>query len=184
MGYQMSKELLPLVLDGTKTQTRRPFKDGDHVRDTECSAVYRSGRKLWAVGSRYAIQPGRGKKGVAYIEVTKLRYDGDVRAISAEDARAEGFETPLDFVAKWVSMYDKNVILEKLDKGRWSLLISNQGKQVKGPHVTVNIKQVTVEVVAKADQILELIKRHRPEKKYRAWVSEFKLVTEVAEVQS
>lgn len=184
MGYQFGKRLLPKVLDGSKTMTRRPFKPGDHVRDEHCSAVYRSGRKQWAVGQRYAVQPGRGVKGVAHIEVTKLRYDGDVRTISAADARAEGFESPMDFVAYWCAMYDAKVVLEKLDKGRWSLLISNQSKRIKGPHVTVNIKQVSVEVVGKADQILELIKRHRPEKLYRAWVSEFRLVPETEQVPS
>jgi hypothetical protein len=185
MGYQFSKDLIKKVLDGTKTMTRRPYKEGDHVRDETCSAVYTiKGRLRWAVGQRRAVQPGRGKNAVGYIEITRLRYDGDVRDISAADARAEGFETPLDFIAFWVSLYDDKVRLEKHDKGRWSLLITNQGKLTKGSHVTVNIKQVTVEVTAKAAQIIELLKRHRPEKKYRAWVSEFRRVTEETAVQS
>lgn len=178
MAYQFSKRLMPKVLDGTKTMTRRPYKDGDHIRDLDGTAVYRNGRKHWAVGQRYAIQPGRGVKGVGFIEVTKLRYDGDVRDISAEDAKAEGFESRLDFVAFWCSLYDEKVILEKLDKGRWSLLIAHPARRKEHGSLTIAIKQIRVEVIAKADQILELIKRHRPEKLYRAWVSEFCLVTE------
>lgn len=164
MGYTFSKDLLPKVTDGSKTQTRRPYKSGDHVRDEYCSAVYRDGRKKWQVGQRYAVVPGRGKKGVGHIEVTRLRYDGDVRNISEADAIAEGFETPMDFVATWCGFYDEDVRLEKLSKGRWSLLIVNSGKRI--------------DVIASAAQVLELIKKHRPEKLYRAWVTEFVLVTE------
>lgn len=178
MGYIFSKDLLPKVQDGSKTQTRRPYKSGDHVRDEHCSAVYRNGRKKWSVGQRYAVVPGRGKKGVGFIEMTRLRYDGDVRNISEVDAIAEGFETPLDFIAVWCSFYDESVRLEKLSKGRWSLVIVTPGKRIEGGSVTVKVKPIRVDVIASAAQVLELIKQHRPEKLYRAWVTEFVLVTE------
>lgn len=67
------RSLLPLVLDGTKTQTRRR------------SDRYRPGRT-------YAVQPGRGKRAIGRIRVLDVRPER-LMDITEDDARAEGFKT-------------------------------------------------------------------------------------------
>lgn len=191
---QFKSDLVKKILAGEKTQTRRPVKTGDFLgrrytaafdvsRDKAYTVAVHTAKGIvkWQEGKSYSIQPGRGKKGVGHFEVTQIRYE-DVREISLADAKAEGFESEVDFLAVWCSFYDDAVHLTKLDNGRWSLLIANPGKRVDGSHVTVNIKSVSVEVVAKADQILELIKARRPDSLYQAWAISFRLVT--AAVQS
>lgn len=44
----------------------------------------------------------------AYILVKSICYDKDVRAISDEDARAEGFDDRFDFWHAWVEMHDNS----------------------------------------------------------------------------
>lgn len=126
-------ELLKLVLEGKKTQTRRPVKDGQWVHlndDGEITSVQRT--KVWgfnkidgmgqagyfnghtdftvySVGNTYAIAPGRGKKAVARFELLQIRRE-DVRKISKDDAIAEGFETEVDFWRVWCGFYDPKAL--------------------------------------------------------------------------
>lgn len=88
-------ELCEKILDGTKTMTRRPLKDG---------------KNPYRVGQWIAVQPGRGRKGIATVEVvdTRVEFVGD---ISYEDARLEGFAgegstTPVAaFLDYWRGLY-------------------------------------------------------------------------------
>jgi hypothetical protein len=184
MGYQFKPYLAGLILDLIKTQTRRPFKPGDRysailqgvLRMTKSNQE----RLQWKVGNRYAIQPGRGKKAVGYLELTNIRFE-DVREISLEDAIAEGFETPLDFLAVWVGFYDPLVHLEKLDGGRWHFWINTPSRTVRTSAMKMRVGNVSIEVTASADQILDLLKRHRPDNLYKAWAHTFKLVAPVAD---
>lgn len=67
-------------------------------------------RAKWSIGVDYAVQPGRGKKAVGRIRITGIeRYD--VRTITAERARQEGFSDTYDFLCTWVSMHDKRIEL-------------------------------------------------------------------------
>ena len=123
------------VLDGSKTQTRRLVKSGDYAANKigiyipdvnahnkefgflwDLNNPYRTsnygtcivsegGRCKWQIGCDYAVQPARGKAAVARIRVTNIRQE-DVRLISVEDAKAEGFKDPLQFLETWVSMHD------------------------------------------------------------------------------
>jgi hypothetical protein len=85
--------------------------------------VFRGNRELYRVGSDYAAQPGRGKKAVARVRITAIeRYD--VRTITAAQAHAEGFKSPLDFLALWVQMHDNPHGLFEAPNGSdvaWSL---------------------------------------------------------------
>lgn len=93
------------------------------------------GRLLYEVGQIHAVQPGRGKPTIQCvvlrtaegtirkvvdensgqlfqtlaeplrIQIAAIRYE-DVRNISAEDARAEGFESQADFLGTWCMMHD------------------------------------------------------------------------------
>lgn len=119
-------EMLAKVLDGTKTQTRRPVKQGDkkdtierylavsyHARwygGEDIQAVIRSERILWGKGKTYAVCPGRGKKAVARMKITKIRAECPID-ISDADARAEGFESREAFWDKLRSLYGTNVNL-------------------------------------------------------------------------
>lgn len=77
------------VLDGSKTQTRRPLRGGP------CPYV---------VGKTYAVQPGRGKHAVARLRVLSVTQVA-VLPISLKDAIAEGFGSPAEFYVRWAQMY-------------------------------------------------------------------------------
>ena len=96
-----------LILAGKKTQTRRLVKDGDdpevwttvylpagpisHGRIEAVRRMKKDGRfrKLWEIGHAYAVQPGRGKRGLGYIILLKIRKER-LQDIGDEDAKAEG----------------------------------------------------------------------------------------------
>ncbi len=83
-------DLCAKVLDGSKTQTRRPVRPG-----VECR---------YRVGSTYAVQYGRGQRGVARILVLSCERVS-VGSITREDARAEGFRDADAFYARWRELY-------------------------------------------------------------------------------
>lgn len=97
------------VLNGTKTQTRRPCK-GEDEEYTWCTPTMEDGlitghrilevmeinktgdhNVKWAVDKTYAVQPSRGKKAVGRIRITRIRRErlGD---ISWGDCTAEGVD--------------------------------------------------------------------------------------------
>lgn len=90
-----SGDLADLVLAGAKTQTRRPVKH-DQIGPRPC---------LYRVGQTYAIQRKRGTHGlgprIRVLSVEKV----PTFPISVEDARAEGFDSPTGFEAKWLGFY-------------------------------------------------------------------------------
>lgn len=89
--------LLPKVLDGTKTMTRR--------------RAYWSGiapiRSRYHGGKTYAVQPGRGQKSVARVLVTSVRGPERMDAMTADDARREGFPNVDAFFDYWVKLYGR-----------------------------------------------------------------------------
>lgn len=114
---QFKPQLMALIREGIKTQTRRPVKDGD-ILETDLYegffneapfhhvAVTNNGRIRWQVCSGYAIQPGRGAKGVGFIYITDIRQErlGD---ITQTDALAEGFASREAFFAYWDSLHGR-----------------------------------------------------------------------------
>lgn len=97
---------IDLVLSGQKTQTRRIVKNGERpIYDRWQIKSIRAGRRLkWKVGKTYAVQPQRGAKGVARIELLEIRRQ-DVRDISDEDVLAEGFAGRDQFLNVWRQMH-------------------------------------------------------------------------------
>lgn len=85
-----SGELTDKVLSGEKTQTRRPF--------TGKPCQYKAGRT-------YSIQRKRGTHGlgprIRVLSATPVR----VADISLDDARAEGFASAGEFLARWSEFY-------------------------------------------------------------------------------
>lgn len=170
--------LLPKVLNETKTQTRRPKKENEWLsrymtdRDPHWKACVLAGvvgPMKWGVGKRYAIQPGRGQKGVGHFEIVSLRTE-DVRDISHEDAIAEGFASPLDFLAVWIGFYDKGIWLSRVEHpvremqvGDWYMQSTQRGSKWHKDSVE---EAFIWDVIAS-----------RPAELYQAWAITFKLVT-------
>lgn len=78
-------ELIQAIREGRKTQTRRLKLEGDELTPKGVSA---SGRLRFRLGV-HAVQPGRGKSGVEYIEVVTIWHEL-LQMISEDDAKAEG----------------------------------------------------------------------------------------------
>jgi len=86
------------VLDGTKTQTRRPVKEGDYyspppfdcvMGTTWVTANQTEPRLKWQVGHTYAVQPP-GKKAVGRTPPLRAIRRERLGDISATDCIAEG----------------------------------------------------------------------------------------------
>lgn len=84
--------LVHKIVSGSKTQTRRPAKDDDKCR--------------YEIGKSYAVQPGCGKAQVARIVIAGVRLE-DLRELTFEDARREGFRTRAEFARYWLDLYSK-----------------------------------------------------------------------------
>lgn len=85
------------VLSGRKTQTRRLWPAGyrlvaDPVTD-RLTVRDQRGHVRYCVGQERAVQPGRGKKGVARINITELRVER-LHKITWLDAISEGVKDP------------------------------------------------------------------------------------------
>jgi len=101
MALIFSPELLPKVLDGSKTVTRR-----------------RSPRK---VGSLQAVQPKRGVKGVGFVRVVSCvpALDWEIEFKTVEDlkkeAKLEGFENWVGFEKKIFELYKTHWVFMRND---------------------------------------------------------------------
>ena len=104
---------LDKVLSGEKTATSRIVKPGDAAHSLTTGEIFAVSRHcqtgldrlIYALGKDYAIQPGRGQKAVGRFLVTGIeRYD--VRTITHERARLEGFSGVFAFLDVWTSMHD------------------------------------------------------------------------------
>jgi hypothetical protein len=92
-----------LVLDGTKTQTRRVVKDSEFEQyfhsgmfgvpkyNDDWIVRVKNPRLKWEVGKYYAVVPKRGKPGIGRIRLTEIRRER-LQDITEEDAKAEGCE--------------------------------------------------------------------------------------------
>lgn len=139
------------VLDKRKTQTRRLIKpktghkifagylNGKDVITAIVSAPISAmqqgtARTLYEVGKTYAIQPARGKKAIGRIRLLSIKQE-DVRCISGEDVKAEGFEHRLDFLSVWCFMHDKECQFKRVDDsfdGTWSYDIGSKTTGLAG----------------------------------------------------
>ena len=164
------------VLSEEKTQTRRLKKpaewfyfDGATIEggqhrvfyDPACidntKPVILNPRCVYGVGKTYAIQPGRGMKAVGRIQITNIRRE-DVREISFEDAMAEGFTCPLDFLEKWVAIQHDPC-----------------GFYFKDGYYHQWRGRVRNWEVGDGQSVMDCL-MDRPAKRYQAWVLEFQLV--------
>jgi len=112
------------VLDGTKTQTRRPVKTKKNQKEQSMMYLSETGeiikvmhlikianeqykeRLLYEVGRTYAVQPGRGKKSLGKIKTMEIRIE-KVQAISCIDMIAEGLKTNLRHIDATMHLLDQ-----------------------------------------------------------------------------
>ena len=133
------------VLSGEKTQTRRQIEDGNVI--SHPNGLIQVGN--YRLGYTYAVQPGRNKPAVARIRITDF-WREDVRNISPEDVRAEGFTSEVEFFLTWCRMHDKSLTLPIIPDYDTGAIVWNGMK----------------------DDLAA-----RPSKFYYAWVLTFELVT-------
>lgn len=92
-------ELAEAVMGGRKTVTRRAISDNPR-------SPYHPRRAFRMVGQRVAICPGRGKPAVGSAEVVAItRERFDPVAITADEARAEGFKDASEFRLTWAYLH-------------------------------------------------------------------------------
>lgn len=89
-----------MVLAGKKTQTRRLVFEGETSPEPEVvdgkliiRHVSKANRVKWRWQGRYAVQPGRVKKAVAFIEIINIRKER-LQELTEADAIAEGIDVP------------------------------------------------------------------------------------------
>lgn len=154
------------VLSGEKTQTRRLVKLGDMPTFISAntwrfhtdpkmgySGVKNNNRWRWHINQELAIQPGRGQKAIGRLRINYIRRE-DVREISVEDAKAEGFYERSDFITTWCQMHDKSLRLTWYDCFHW-----REGRVWKSGY----------------EEFYDYLARC-PAERYQAWVIEFQLV--------
>lgn len=125
---------LAALLSGKKTETSRlalPEPDGTGEFDCEMigyplgvMAVQRYQpkkgywRTIWKIDETYSIQPGRGQRSVGRFVVEDI-WRQDVRTLTPEQVKAEGFDSLSAFLVVWCGMHDKTqnpVVLGVNDK--------------------------------------------------------------------
>jgi hypothetical protein len=66
------------------------------------------GRTIWRTGGIYAVQPGRGKPGIAHIRIKNMYFAAYAYDVSRDEAFKEGFDTPERFQEVWIAMHGEN----------------------------------------------------------------------------
>jgi hypothetical protein len=109
---------LDKVLSAEKCQTRRLIKNNEKLCSEsglfgeQIFVKATSSRKVYEVGKSYAVQPNRGKSAVARIVITGIRRE-PVRAITEQDAHAEGFASRDEFIATWRIIHGQKASLNR-----------------------------------------------------------------------
>lgn len=90
-------QLIDKICAGAKTQTRRPFRDGEYLKTVDGNLAWftASGRIKYQVGKTYAVQPGRGLPTVRWHPATKVTITSDAFAMvlaHTGTTLTEGFE--------------------------------------------------------------------------------------------
>jgi len=99
---------LDKVLSGQKTQTSRLWQDhwGGVLEANNSVTVFNgnTGRRLYYAGQIRSVQAGRGVKGVAEIEILRVRKL-QVLNFEQRDIELEGFNNRHEFLGLWREMH-------------------------------------------------------------------------------
>lgn len=133
-------ELAKLIINGRKTQTRRPIKTA------ECKYIE---------GKHYAIQPGRGQKAIDRLLVGSVHRE-TLGEIDHQSALREGFPGFGEFLEYWANLYGVDIgklnmeqpvwvisfelyrpeNIVRIGKDRVRLLANQHGRKDAGQYVT------------------------------------------------
>jgi hypothetical protein len=92
-----SHDMVPKVLTGEKTVTRRPVKRDRDGMLKPCR---------YKVGSFYAVQERRGGRAFGRITIVETRRDVILQeSFTDAEARLEGFRNAIEFWFKWKLLY-------------------------------------------------------------------------------
>jgi hypothetical protein len=103
-----------------KAQTSRRKREGEsQLPDGSVWLTTRSGNAIrrYYVGQLLAVQPGRGKRAIGQIRITRIRYVSRAWDMDHDEAVREGFATPGQFREVWKEMYGERALQEP----RWGL---------------------------------------------------------------
>lgn len=125
---------LAALLSGKKTETSRIIKPGDYHGLSQglmiahwlpsqqgewyASVHFGNWKTHFEVGKEYAIQPHRTAKSIGKFKIDRI-WRQDVRTLTPEQVKAEGFNSLSDFLIIWCKMHDKSqnpVVLDVNDK--------------------------------------------------------------------
>lgn len=155
------------VLSGQKQVTRRLVKPGEYsiglTLPMVCYSVEGHGndRVKYYVGQTLAVQPGRGQSAVARIRIESIERDDDVRDITADEAKREGFSSPEKFLETWTRLHDPSASFWfDFDIADYHWYVNRRVKWTVG-----GIEQLTAFLAT------------RPADRYAAWRIEFSLIT-------
>lgn len=101
-------ELAAAIIDGRKTVTRRK-RTGDNPTGKPGGWVDDPCR--YRAGHTYAVQPGRGKRGIGRIRVLSVRPEF-MHELTDDEIRREGFESRADFERTWRSIHGAGSYLD------------------------------------------------------------------------
>src|SRR5258705_10343274 len=129
---------LKALLEGRKMETSRIVKPNEYtwicgersapwnehgvtklysqvIAETQTSTSMRQ-RTAWEVGKDYAIEPHRGVRSVGRYRVEAI-WKQDVRTLTPEQVKAEGFIERYDFWLTWCEMHDKQAFDITAERG-------------------------------------------------------------------
>jgi hypothetical protein len=129
-------QLLPKVLDGSKTVTRRPVKY-DRVTLVGLPGPVSVERPCkYKVGTAYGVQPvikdgpgkGRGGKAVGRIRILDVRREQlkDVGFVPTAEARREGFKDWGAFATYWEQLYGSYDPTQLVDRIEFELVADSR----------------------------------------------------------
>jgi hypothetical protein len=99
-----------LILEGKKTQARRParthdFFDGDMLAMWKDVTDADSEILRYRVGDVYTVRPETPTDQTAQIRITRIRFQEDIRETGFDDMLACGYTSRYDFLRAWRDLY-------------------------------------------------------------------------------
>ena len=119
-------EMVEKILAGEKTVTRRPVKFKSELPPGAPGPVRVEQPCRYEVGKTYAVQPGRGQKGVGRIRVLAVRRKPLGHYMLTDETLREGFQSFTRFRAYWERLYGSYDPTQLVDRIEFELVSGEQ----------------------------------------------------------